>query len=304
MSPVSSPSSQTQSATVRRLRVLRIGLVAVLFCLGAYAVLVAWDQFGPKSGPAKLIAARKSGAPSVSSPISSTATRPTVQSDGQPAAAATTANTEPAPTIEPTVDPVSAAPWPSPVDLTEPPADGEPNDAQPPPDAQPSVPPADSSAAPALAATLARLWEQSNQVVRDGIDRMSTSVEQLAAAEAKRQELLAQQQPATADAIEPAQPAGGNDPPEVKTVSSTSVLLMNPPDSGGVIHYVVDGATYSLHPGQMHQLDGEHSRRVEFHRGSAFGDASHVLSPGKYVFRVTENGWSLVEQTPSLSGEQ
>jgi hypothetical protein len=37
---------------------------------------------------------------------------------------------------------------------------------------------------------------------------------------------------------------------------------------------------------------------VEFHRGGDFGNASHALEPGAFVFDVRKNGWNLVASDP------
>jgi hypothetical protein len=276
------PSSRAGNFGIERLiGVARIAVVSALLCLGAYAAFVAWERFGPGPAPAKLASAPAVALPAAPPTTDAQANSPatldtrTAGADAEPAADSNDAT--PVASDEPPSNP------PPPVDVG--------------PTASPAVvvvepaPSAGGPLVPILTVAISRLWARSGDSIEERIKRAAESVEKLATAAAKRQDVLDQpQQP-----LAPASPAA-DAPPEVKTARSTSVVLINPPDSGGVIHYLADGAGFSLYPSQMHQLDAEHKLRVEFHRGGTYGDAVHDLGPGTYAFQVTENGWDLVEQ--------
>jgi len=284
MSPGRSSSIQTQSLAAHRVRLLRIGLLAALVCLAMYAIFVAWDQFRTRPPQATSITPRGSGVRPVAAPA------------GQQAFDAAISKTLPAGERLATSEPAAG----DSTGLREAP-DWIFSGPDPAPPVESIMPDVDSQAVPILAAMIARWWEQSNHAVQEGIERTAKHFEQLAAA-AQRQELAAEQQQEIAHTSEPTPSAVTGDPPEVKTVRSTQVKLVNPAETGGVIYYLVDGAAYSLYPGQMYQFDGEAAPRVEFHRGASFGDAMHDLGPGTYVFEVTANGWVLVEQPASSDG--
>jgi hypothetical protein len=84
------------------------------------------------------------------------------------------------------------------------------------------------------------------------------------------------------------------DPPAV--VAPLTALLINPPETGGAVHFLVDERPYTLQPGQSRQLPDKPSWFVQFHRGDKFGNAEYTITAGNYEFQVTENGWDLVPQ--------
>jgi len=72
------------------------------------------------------------------------------------------------------------------------------------------------------------------------------------------------------------------------------LTLINPPRSGGSISFLLDGKPVTLAPGETRELPPGRSWDVRFHRGGAFGTATHVLQRGTHVFTVTREGWKLV----------
>jgi len=76
-------------------------------------------------------------------------------------------------------------------------------------------------------------------------------------------------------------------------LSVQALVLANPAESGGTIHYLVDGEVFSLHPGETHRLEPGKPYTVEFHRGGSFGDAVRTLERGRYEFVVGPQGWKL-----------
>lgn len=81
----------------------------------------------------------------------------------------------------------------------------------------------------------------------------------------------------------------------------SGVLLRNPKDSGGTIHYIIDGTQHSMGVGQTQKLSGKKARLITFDRGGNHGQAKYSLGEGTYVFRVTEKGWELKKQSFSVT---
>jgi len=84
-------------------------------------------------------------------------------------------------------------------------------------------------------------------------------------------------------------------PPDnvVPPPASDSLIVANPPEIGGPVHFTVNGAVYTLAPGEYVELAGRRQRLVEFHRGDDFGYAAHQLETGLHSFDVCPTGWSL-----------
>jgi hypothetical protein len=77
---------------------------------------------------------------------------------------------------------------------------------------------------------------------------------------------------------------------------ASDLVLRNPRRNGGMIRFLVDGQEYALSPGQVQELSGNGSWRIEFHRGGEFGEAAHSLVRGAYYFTVTSAGWQLMPE--------
>jgi hypothetical protein len=80
----------------------------------------------------------------------------------------------------------------------------------------------------------------------------------------------------------------------VEEETPNSIVLMNPAETGGPVHYVADNQVYTLQPGEEQVLPCHEASRIEFDRGEDFGPARYALHPGSYAFAVTEKGWDLV----------
>ena len=298
-----SPLSNTQSLPFH-VRVARLSLISALIVLGLYASAIAWQQFGPQGKRAlRPTGPVASTAVTTATPSKTATAQPARQSSSTTTAATEPPTTAPAPTaVTPTdANPQSNVP-PADVAVSTQPTPTV--DATPAPDAtaaetSTALRPG-SAVAPVLAAAAAKVWWQSRNSMGQSAGRAAQAIGQStldslkhpASATPSPHATAQTEVPATTTTVEPTAPT-----PEVKTASSTRVLLVNPSTTGGVIHYLVNGATYSLYPGQMQELDGGQTLRVEFHRGGNFGDARRSLTPGRYEFQVTADGWKLVEQT-------
>jgi len=82
-------------------------------------------------------------------------------------------------------------------------------------------------------------------------------------------------------------------PVRVEEFKPAVLRLVNPSETGGVVYYAVDGESFSLSPGEYHELAPATECLVEFHRGGDFGYATLNLAAGDYLFVVGETGWSL-----------
>jgi hypothetical protein len=72
-----------------------------------------------------------------------------------------------------------------------------------------------------------------------------------------------------------------------------TLVIINPPGTGGVVHYVLDEKTISLQPGEYFQIPSGEQRRVNFHRGGDLSDVELNVEAGAYVFSVSDAGWEL-----------
>jgi len=82
-------------------------------------------------------------------------------------------------------------------------------------------------------------------------------------------------------------------PVRVEEFQPAVLRLVNPSETGGVVYYAVDGESFSLNPGEYHELAPAVESLVEFHRGGEFGYAKLSLTTGDYLFVVGETGWGL-----------
>ena len=74
---------------------------------------------------------------------------------------------------------------------------------------------------------------------------------------------------------------------------SKELVLVNPPNGGGTIRYLVNGHAFTMPSGHSQRLPGGREWRIHFHRGGDFDDVEMVLRSGTYEFRASEAGWQL-----------
>ena len=70
--------------------------------------------------------------------------------------------------------------------------------------------------------------------------------------------------------------------------------IVNPAETNGPVHFVIEGAVHTLLPGESRQWLALSERTVEFHRGDDFGDTSCQIERGTWRFQITDAGWELV----------
>ena len=86
-------------------------------------------------------------------------------------------------------------------------------------------------------------------------------------------------------------PAAPSEPVVVE--SQPALTIVNPRQTGGAVHYAVDGEVFSLQPGQYHRLPGKQPRTIEFDRGDDYGYAEERAGDGIFAFEVGPTGWKL-----------
>ena len=71
------------------------------------------------------------------------------------------------------------------------------------------------------------------------------------------------------------------------------VVLVNPSETGGGIHYTVSGYSYAMEPGESQTLATGTDWVISFDRGENKGQGQYTLADGSYEFFVTAAGWDL-----------
>ncbi len=96
-----------------------------------------------------------------------------------------------------------------------------------------------------------------------------------------------------------ATPATPTDGPA--STNLAGVVLENAAGSTIAVGFLAHGVEYWLEPGQQLRLTGSSPYEVVFDRGGEFGVAREMLRPGRYGFRVTEQGWTLESAHPQAA---
>ncbi len=101
-------------------------------------------------------------------------------------------------------------------------------------------------------------------------------------------------------------PIGSGEPaPEMASTSTgivnSGVLLINPEDSGGNVHYVLNNKwDYSMKPASSQRLSTGKTWEIRFDRGDGDRTVRYTLKPGSYCFTSDEDGWDLKHRTFSV----
>lgn len=74
------------------------------------------------------------------------------------------------------------------------------------------------------------------------------------------------------------------------------IILNNPADSGGDIHYLLNGKEFSMPPGYSQTLESDRVWTIEFDRGGERGDVRYTLRPGTFGFVVRNDEWTFAEK--------
>ena len=88
--------------------------------------------------------------------------------------------------------------------------------------------------------------------------------------------------------------------PEIPRPSAPSgAVVYNPKTSPATVHYVTDGASYELKPGQSRTHQVTANSRITYDRGGTLGNITYQLSAGTYRFSIEDRAWQLTK--PSFS---
>lgn len=87
---------------------------------------------------------------------------------------------------------------------------------------------------------------------------------------------------------ESASPAAPAPLPEVPA----GLVVINPPATGGVVHFLIADEVITLQPGEFHTVAEIDERVVKFDRGEDFGLVEQQVSGEVWMFAVGPRGWS------------
>jgi hypothetical protein len=98
------------------------------------------------------------------------------------------------------------------------------------------------------------------------------------------------------------EPAGDVSPSPEQTQASevpAGLVIINPPTTGGEVHFLLEDEVVSLQPGEFHVVAEIDERVVKFDRGEDFGFVEQKVSDEAWVFAVGPRGWrfQLVDRT-------
>ncbi|MEO8268066.1 MAG: hypothetical protein ABI557_00005, partial [Aureliella sp.] len=82
-----------------------------------------------------------------------------------------------------------------------------------------------------------------------------------------------------------------------QTTASGKIVLRNPRNSGGSIHYSLNEFPYKINPGESQSIEQDRNWSLKFDNGLG-QTVTYSLQPGNYEFRVSpEAGWEVAEKT-------
>ena len=80
-------------------------------------------------------------------------------------------------------------------------------------------------------------------------------------------------------------------------VTTAPAEVVNPPQNGVPLSFMVNGQSYTVPPGTTQNLTISPGQTISFDRGNGQGTTTYSLSPGVYTFTPASQGWELF-QTP------
>jgi hypothetical protein len=89
--------------------------------------------------------------------------------------------------------------------------------------------------------------------------------------------------------------------PEVpRPPAPSGAVIYNPKTSPATVHYVTDGASYELQPGQSRTHQVTAKSRITYDRGGTLGNITYQLGAGTYRFSIEDRAWQLTKPTFSV----
>jgi hypothetical protein len=82
--------------------------------------------------------------------------------------------------------------------------------------------------------------------------------------------------------------------PEPTAVSPTiSITIVNAEPAGAGVEFAIDGITHQAAAGSRQELTVAPGSHITYDGGGSLGQRRYVISPGRYEFRSTAEGWAL-----------
>lgn len=81
------------------------------------------------------------------------------------------------------------------------------------------------------------------------------------------------------------------------------VEIINPPENATTFNYALNGQGYSIPAGQTQRITNDRQLIIEFQRGNRQQPARYTLSPGRFKFTQSNQGWELVRTSDQSSGQ-
>lgn len=88
--------------------------------------------------------------------------------------------------------------------------------------------------------------------------------------------------------------------PNAQGAASVQILLQNPVENGAPVSVLLDGQVLTLPAGATEGVPASRLS-LKFDRGGGFGDAEYTLERGLYVFKLTDQGWSVVHRPTRIT---
>jgi hypothetical protein len=89
--------------------------------------------------------------------------------------------------------------------------------------------------------------------------------------------------------------------PEIpRPPAPSGAVVCNPKTSPATVHYVADGASYELKPGQSRTHQVTANSRITYDRGRSLGNITYQLSAGTSKFAIEDRAWQLTRPTFSV----
>jgi hypothetical protein len=89
--------------------------------------------------------------------------------------------------------------------------------------------------------------------------------------------------------------------PQGPEIPRDTLFVINPPATGGVVHFLLDGEVVSLAPGELARVLAKGPRLIQYHRGNDFGNEELRAETGVLAFAVGDRGWTLAQAEESTA---
>jgi hypothetical protein len=89
--------------------------------------------------------------------------------------------------------------------------------------------------------------------------------------------------------------------PEIpRPPAPSGAFIQNSKASPATVHYLADGASYELKPGQSRTHKVTENSRISYDRGGTLGSIEYRLSPGSFRFAIEDRAWQFTTATSMI----